>query len=134
MYNRQLHPEERRLIKEEAARLQEAHGSAGPLDWETMLTLAAGNRLDADNADTFARLEAQVASDPNNPLAQQFQQAMTVANATIEVLAGQNVLLQWQDGTAIQAYGDPVLAFQASERQRQDAGLFNAPGFMGPYT
>ncbi|ANF56698.1 DUF637 domain-containing protein [Halotalea alkalilenta] len=88
MYNRQLHPEERRLIKEEAARLQEAHGSAGPLDWETMLTLAAGNRLDADNADTFARLEAQVASDPNNPLAQQFQQAMTVANATIEVLAG----------------------------------------------
>ncbi|MGC3875393.1 DUF637 domain-containing protein [Halomonas sp. GXIMD04776] len=128
-YNRQLHPQEHAMLADEADALEERLGQPQlqGVTWQDMLTLASGASLDAQAAQQFNELLTQLeGTNANNPLYQDFQHDLLQASQSIAALAEQNTALTWQDGESITAYGDPVIAFQVTPRQYQDADLFGS--------
>jgi filamentous hemagglutinin len=127
-YNRQLHPEEVRRIKEKAAQLTAERGRPGFQDftWEELLTIASDSQLDNSTANKYAALANKFAQESSrgNPLSSDFTQDMQVAQAAVTQMAQQGTPLTWNDGSAITAYGKPVLAFQATAEQKADSSLF----------
>ena len=129
-YNRQLHTRERELLAEQAVALEERLGSPQLQDttWEDMLLLVSGAALDEQEAQRFMALldHLESSSNDNNPLYQRFLQDLQTASTALQDLssryAGQ--ALTWANGEPITAHGEPVTAFQATEAQYRDSGLF----------
>ncbi|WP_431023858.1 DUF637 domain-containing protein [Halomonas sp. H5] len=129
-YNRQLHPRERDLIAEQAATMEAQLGSPRLEDvtWSDMMALVSGAQLDAQQAARFDTLLAELdnTSNANNPLYQRFLEDLQTAQAAMGGLAArhQNESLSWADGQPITAHGEEVTAFQATQAQYRDGGLF----------
>ncbi|WP_431023856.1 DUF637 domain-containing protein [Halomonas sp. H5] len=129
-YNRQLHPRERDLIAEQAATMEAQLGSPRLEDvtWSDMMALVSGAQLDAQQAARFDTLLAELdnTSNANNPLYQRFLEDLQTAQAAMGGLVArhQNESLSWADGQPITAHGEEVTAFQATEAQYRDGGLF----------
>lgn len=126
LFNRQLHAAELKAIEVEADRLTRETGStvsSSGVTWEDLLLLAAGAELDAAED---ARLSSIVAKyGEGNPEADTFARDFVVAAEIIQKLASQNIPLTWSDKKPIVAHGEMVYAFQATDAQYNDSGLFN---------
>ena len=137
-YNRQLHPEEKRLLKEKAAQLTRDHvqQNQSGFSWEELLTLASDSQLDNSTARKYEALRAQLDSPTQrgNPQVELFYRAMEVAQAVVNQMSAQGTPLRWRDGSVVTAHGEAVLAFQATAEQKADSGLFggNGAGSYGP--
>lgn len=124
-YNRLLHDAEKKALTTEAAELQKRLGKPGTdLSWEDLLLLAANAEVDeTENKRLQALLQMY---DPKKPEGQHFADNLLIARQSISKLAAQDIVLTWKDGRPIMADGDEVKAFQATGKQFQDHGLFNA--------
>ncbi|MCG8296613.1 hypothetical protein, partial [Pseudomonas entomophila] len=137
-YNRQLHPEEKRLIKEKAVELEREHGRPylSRFTWEELLTLASDSQLDNSAARKYETLLGQLqhSTQGGNPLTAYFVRDMDVANAAVRQMSEQGTPLHWKDGSVITAHGKEVRAFQATAEQKADSQLFasNGSGSFGP--
>ncbi|EIK60998.1 putative toxin [Pseudomonas lactis] len=137
-YNRQLHPEEKRLLKEKAAQLtrERQQPTLPGFSWEELLTLASDSQLDNATAHKYEALRAQLSqgNQQGNPLVGKFSDDMAVAQAVVNQMSAQGTPLRWKDGSVVTAYGKPVIAFQATAQQKADSGLFaaNGAGSYGP--
>ncbi|WP_269835569.1 hypothetical protein [Pseudomonas sp. MF7453] len=137
-YNRQLHPEEKRLLKEKAAQLtrERQQPTLSGFSWEELLTLASDSQLDNATAQKYEALRAQLnqGTQQGNPLVGKFSNDMAVAQAVVTQMSAQGTPLRWKDGSVVTAYGKPVIAFQATAQQKADSGLFaaNGAGSYGP--
>ena len=131
-YNRQLHPEEKRLLKEKAAQLtrERQQPTLPGFSWEDLLTLASDSQLDNATAHKYEALRGQLSqgNQQGNPLAGKFSDDMAVAQAVVNQMSAQGTPLRWKDGSVVTAYGKPVIAFQATAQQKADSGLFAANG------
>lgn len=124
-YNRLLHSQEKKLLIDEAKTLQEQQGKPrSDLSWEDLLLLAGNAEVDAYENQ---RLKQLVELYPEgSPEGVAFAQDLEVAQQSIQQLAAKDVVLTWNDNTtAIKANGGEVKAFQATESQFKDHGLFN---------
>ncbi|WP_330210751.1 two-partner secretion domain-containing protein [Pseudomonas sp. AM4(2022)] len=137
-YNRQLHPEEKRLLKEKAAQLtrERQQPTLSGFSWEELLTLASDSQLDNATAHKYEALRAQLSqgNQQGNPLVGKFSDDMAVAQSVVNQMSAQGTPLRWKDGSVVTAYGKPVIAFQATAQQKADSGLFaaNGAGSYGP--
>ncbi|WP_458723306.1 two-partner secretion domain-containing protein [Pseudomonas brenneri] len=131
-YNRQLHPEEKRLIKERAAQLALEHGqpNLSGFTWEELLTLASDSQLDNSTASKYEALRAQLDQNAQqgNPQVEKFSKDMEIAQAVVNQMSAQGTPLRWKDGSVVTAHGKNVLAFQATAEQKADSGLFGTNG------
>lgn len=129
-YNRQLHPEEQRQIREKAKELEAQYGKIdlGGLTWEAMLTLSAGDTLDKANSAAYLALLKELNNgNPDNPIKANFDRIREIAHSNIAVMGIDSKPLTWSNGEIITAHGQPVYAFQATPEQYADSLLFNDP-------
>lgn len=135
LYNRQLHPDERKLISDKAHEMA-LEQAKNPDDvakieayWTNVLTMVA----DAD-VDSQARQQlgsqlnqmAQAAQASGNTQAyQQFVQALQTAQQAIQGMAGQTIT---GNGGPIVADDGLLKTFQATGSQFKDSSLFGTPG------
>ena len=135
LYNRQLHPDERKLISDKAHEMA-LEQAKNPDDvakieayWTNVLTMVA----DAD-VDSQARQQlgsqlnqmAQAAQASGNTQAyQQFVQALQTAQQAIQGMAGQTIT---GNGGPIVADDGLLTTFQATGSQFKDSSLFGTPG------
>ncbi|MBX8610463.1 DUF637 domain-containing protein, partial [Pseudomonas cichorii] len=123
-YNRLLHATERKALNDEAKALEKRLGKpSSSISWDDFLLLASSAELDAAES---ARLQAVLASfKEGNPEQSRFKAELSIAMESIQHLASQNTVLMWSDGNPIVANGAPVYAFQATDKQFRDSGLFS---------
>lgn len=123
-YNRQLHSFERKLIDEKAQELQQTLGnSLSGLSWNELLSYEAGAAVDSDDSQKLAALKASLSD--SNPEHLNLMQDLAQAQQIIDQIKSQRIALKWNNGESITANGDKVYAFDATEMQRQDHGLFD---------
>ncbi|WP_246228241.1 filamentous hemagglutinin N-terminal domain-containing protein [Pseudomonas nitroreducens] len=129
-YNRQLHPEEQRQIREKAKELEAQYGKIdlGSLTWEDMLTLSAGTAVDrAQGAQYLSLLKQLDGLNPDSSLRTNFNHISEIALNTVSTMGMGSEPLRWANGEPIIAHGQPVYAFQATAEQFADSNLFNQP-------
>ncbi|MDR2307115.1 MAG: filamentous hemagglutinin N-terminal domain-containing protein [Paucimonas sp.] len=137
-YNRQLHPEEKQLIKEKAAELTRERGQPKleGFTWEELLTLASDSQLDNSAERKYNALRAALKADSQqgNPLIAKFDSDMKFASTVVQQMSELGMPLHWKDGSVITAHGKEVRAFQATAEQKADSQLFasNGSGSLGP--
>ena len=128
-YNRQLHPLEKALLENKAESLGKELGP--PLlegfTWAELLALVAGAEIDTAKRQQYLQLLGGISgpSEANNPLRKYFQHDIDAVLETLVVMASTNMVLTWEDGSPVIAHGEPVYAFQATEKQFQDSQLFS---------
>ncbi|GGY12112.1 hypothetical protein GCM10007160_43590 [Litchfieldella qijiaojingensis] len=131
LYNRGRHPQEEALLAEQAAALEERLGSPqlDGVTWDDMMALVSGAQLDAQQAAQFDALLAglESTSNANNPQYQRFLHDLQIASVAMDDLANRyaGLELTWDNGDPITAHGEPVTAFQATDAQYRDSGLFD---------
>ncbi|QRY82342.1 DUF637 domain-containing protein [Pseudomonas sp. PDNC002] len=129
-YNRQLHPEEQRQIREKAKELEAQYGKIdlGSLTWEDMLTLSAGTAVDKAQSEQYLSLLKQLNGlNPDSSLRANFDHISEIALNTVSTMGMGSEPLRWANGEPILAHGQPVYAFQATAEQFADSNLFNQP-------
>ncbi|WP_229803904.1 DUF637 domain-containing protein, partial [Halomonas qijiaojingensis] len=130
LYNRGRHPQEEALLAEQAAALEERLGSPqlDGVTWDDMMALVSGAQLDAQQAAQFDALLAglESTSNANNPQYQRFLHDLQIASVAMDDLTNRyaGLELTWDNGDPITAHGEPVTAFQATDAQYRDSGLF----------
>ncbi|WP_236202328.1 colicin D domain-containing protein, partial [Pseudomonas pseudonitroreducens] len=129
-YNRQLHPEEQRQIREKAKELEAQYGKIdlGSLTWEDMLTLSAGTAVDKTQSEQYLSLLKQLDGlNPDSSLRANFDHISEIAFNSVSTMGMGSEPLRWANGEPIIAHGQPVYAFQATAEQFADSNLFNQP-------
>ena len=92
--------------------------------------IAAGGAVDkADEARLNALVQQSKGKDPES---ERFTEDLNTAKGIVAQLAAQQIPLTWKDGTPIMVNREKVLAFGATESQKNDPNLFNAANLYGP--
>ncbi|MEX3922020.1 hemagglutinin repeat-containing protein [Paraburkholderia sp. BR10872] len=135
LYNRQLHPDERKLIADKAHQMALAQAQ-NPDDvakieayWTNVLTLVASADVDSQARQQLGSQLNQMAqaaqASGNTQAFQQFVQALQTAQQAIQGMAGQTIT---SNGGPIVADDGLLKTFQATGSQFKDSSLFGTPG------
>ncbi|ORT83449.1 hypothetical protein B7G54_24330 [Burkholderia puraquae] len=135
VYNRQLHPDERKLISSAANTIATSQGKTAADQakiaqyWTDMLTLVANADVDAQGQQqlnqTIAQLTQAAQASGNYQALLTFQQNLTTAQQIIKGMSGQTIT---GAGGPIVADDGVLKTFQATGSQFNDSSLFGTPG------
>jgi filamentous hemagglutinin len=135
LYNRQLHPDERKLIGDKAHQMA-LDQAKNPEDvakleeyWTNVLTLVANADVDSQARQQLGSQLSQMAqaaqASGNTQAYQQFVEALQAAQQAIQGMAGQTIT---SNGGPIVADDGLLKTFQSTGSQFKDSSLFGTPG------
>ncbi len=130
-FNRQLHPDEKQLIKDKAHELAVSQaknsGDVASLEqyWSNILTLQADAMVDQKSAQQLDQTLTQLKNSADPSVYQTTVASLSTAKGLLFGMAGQAI--PDVNGKPIIADGGALKTFQSTDAQYKDSGLFQTP-------